>query len=82
MDYWSALVQEKPHRDETNWEVLNYSIKTAAREVLGKRHRRRPKKFEDSLEILLPLMEAKNSPHARSQPSLVADKRGGLDDVK
>ena len=64
------LLFDKPHRDngttEENWEVLKTCIQTAAEETLGRRGQKQPEWFEDSLEELLPLIEAKNRAHSKA----------------
>lgn len=55
-----------------NWEVLKTCIKTAADATLDRREKKQPEWFEDSLEDLIPLIEAKNK---ALQSGLPADKK-------
>ena len=74
------LLQDKPHKEEEvseeNWEALKSCILAAADNTLGRRGRTQPEWFEDSLEELIPLIEAKNNAHTKAlQSGLPADKK-------
>ena len=62
-------LQEEPHRPdlyaEENWMVLKSCIRSVAEKTIGRGKRKQPEWFEESLEVLMPLIEAKNDAHKR-----------------
>ena len=66
-EYQESLKQhllDRPHNDddtaERNWDALKYCIVTVAEESVGRGKRKQPEWFEESSELLVPLIEAKN----------------------
>ena len=70
-EYMSTLenkLQINAHSSETsmedNWTTLKSSITAAAEESIGRGRRKQPEWFEESTEVLVPLVKAKNDAYA------------------
>lgn len=73
-------LRDRPHKDDDtckqNWDILKDCIVAAAEETVGRGRRKHPEWFEESLETLMPLVEAKNRAHQRAlQSNMTADRK-------
>ena len=63
-------LQEHPHCPdllaEDNWEMLKSCIVSAAEKTIGRGEKKQPEWFEESAELLIPLIERKNEAHSRA----------------
>ena len=71
---------DRPHNDdgtaEGNWDALKDCIVTSAEEAIGRGRRRQPEWFEESSELLVPLIKAKNKAHLNAlRSNTVANRK-------